>query len=278
MAERGVWGNRPVRGHDHLWKLLTSKPAPERMHFLGPEGVGRKKFARDFHYTINGGRSGDDYIYVKDPTTEDIHALMNFAQFLPAGKHRTICIEVGSALNSSVESSLTALLDQESNAKIILLSAGDLPESLASRVVTFRFQPLDDESVEKVLKDMGTPPTHIERILRLASGSVAQARAYRTVVADQENVLKLLDAIVEHDYRAITAARKDWTRLSTANLRRWLHESLTEQWNQYEKSDDRPLARPAKMALLKATSRHGRGTYPEIRRVAEDIARGGTGA
>lgn len=277
MAD-GVWGNYPVQGHDHLWKLLTSKPAPERMHFLGPEGVGRKKFARDFHFTINGGRSGDDYLYVNNPTKDDILALLTFSTFLPAGKHRTIAIEFSEPIPLGVQASMSQLLDYEGTAKIIVISAGELPESLASRLVTFRFEPLDDEAIRKVLVNMKTPQTHIDRIIELSDGTVASARAYRTVVEDQERVLKLLDSIIERDYRAITALRKDWSRLSTANLRRWLHESLTQQWRYYQAADDRALARPAKMALLKATSKHGQGTYPEIRRVAEDIARGGNGA
>jgi len=278
VAEKGRWGTSPVRGHDDKWNLLMEKEAPSRMHFLGPEGVGRKKFAKDWHLTNNGGTADQEYAYDPTPTPSTVAALRQFAMLPPKNRFRTAVIELADHVPSGTTSAIKALLDDETPAKIILISEHELPEVLASRVVTFRFEPLSDDDIRAVLRDLSFQPERIERALRVAQGSVARAKAARAYVRDQETVLRLLDGIVEHDVRAITSLRKNWTRHNTAALRKWLQESLTGQWEHFHANDDRPITRPAKMALLKATSKQSQGQFAEVRLTAEDLARGGTGA
>jgi hypothetical protein len=278
MAEKGRWGASPVRGHDDKWNLFMGKGMPSRVHFQGPHGVGRKKFAKDYHLTNNGGTADQEYTYDPNPTVQTITAMRAFAMLPPKNRFRTVTIELPEQIPDRVVSALVALLDDESPAKVILISTNDLPEALASRVLTFRFEPLSDEDIRLVLTDLQMNPERIERILKVAEGSVAKAKAARAYIREQELVLKLIDAILESDSRTITNLRHSWKIEHTTALRKWLQESLTGQWVRYEPIDDRPLSRPSKMALLKATARTSRGFYTEIRRVAEDIARGGTGA
>lgn len=273
-----MWGTSPVRGHDDKWELFREKGTPLRMHFLGPEGVGRKKFAKDWHLANNGGTSDMEYAYDPDPTPSTIAALRGFTRLPPKNRFRTVVVELGEDIPDRVESALVALLDDENDARIILISTTDLPETLASRVATFRFNPLTDDDIRKVLTDLRFQPDRIDRVIPLADGSIARAKAMRSYIRDQEFALKMLDAIVDHDTRAVASLRRVWSKEVTAALRRWLQESLTANWSHFHANDDRPIPRPAKMALLRATSKHSSSTFAEIRRAAEDLARGGTGA
>lgn len=205
------WG--PVRGHDRvleeLRRGLTRGRFPHAFLFVGPEGVGKRAFARRLAQALlcerNDGASLDpcevcpsclqvaagahpDLLEVARP--EDKHEL-------PIRAIRELCLDLGlkpmngarrvaivddaDDLNDEAANAFLKTLEEPPPGSVLILigtSAELQLDTIVSRCRVVRFDPLSAEDLAAVLLEQGvaTDPSAAAHLAELAEGSVGRAR------------------------------------------------------------------------------------------------------
>jgi DNA polymerase III subunit delta' len=201
-----------IRGHDARVKMLELAWRRNRLAhaylFAGPEGVGKKLFARELAKTLLcEGRKPDvfdacdacpacaqveagthpDYFAAGRP--EDKHDLpievmqglcAKFSLKSARGKGKVVVLDDADDLNDAAANCFLKTLEEPPSGSVLIL-IGSSPElqlaTIVSRCQVVRFAPLPDEVVADLLHAGGVEAGAIPRLVRLAGGSPGQATA-----------------------------------------------------------------------------------------------------
>lgn len=201
-----------VRGHDDAWQqLLTAHRRGRLGHaylFVGPEGVGKSRFAIEFTKALlcespPGVLTACDSCAACAQVAADTHP--DFARFArpedklefvvevaqqvvenlslrPArGRGRVCLLDDADTLNEESANCLLKSLEEPPTGSVLILIGTaielQLP-TILSRCQVIRFRPLSTSDLRLVLIDQGvTDPADIDRLVRLSGGAVGRALA-----------------------------------------------------------------------------------------------------
>lgn len=230
-----------VRGHDALVQRMERAWRRNRLAhaylFVGPEGVGKKLFARELARTLLcEGRSPDvfdacdvcpaciqveanthpDYFTAGRP--EDKHELPidvmrelceKFSLKAARGKGKFVVLDDADDLNEEAANCFLKTLEEPPSGSVLIL-IGLSPErqlaTIVSRCQVVRFAPLPDAIVTELLIASAVDPDAASRLVRLAGGSPGQALALAEP-ALWEFRRKLLDGLCRPQPESVTLAR-----------------------------------------------------------------------
>ncbi|MDX2038922.1 MAG: DNA polymerase III subunit delta' [Isosphaeraceae bacterium] len=202
-----------IRGHDAVVESLRTslalgRPAHAYL-FVGPEGVGKRTFARAFARALLCQRVSEaDFdpcgacpscLQAAAGTHPDIHEVgkPEDKHELPISVIRDLCLELGlkpasgkrkaaiiddaDDLNDEAANAFLKTLEEPPPGSVLILigtSAELQLDTIVSRCRVVRFEPLPDAELAQVLIEQGivTNPESASRLARLSEGSVARAR------------------------------------------------------------------------------------------------------
>jgi DNA polymerase III subunit delta' len=216
-----------IRGHDRVVESLRESVSqgrlPHAFLFVGPEGIGKRAFARTFARALLCERAADrtldpcglcpgclqveagahpDLLEVKRP--EDKHEL-------PIKVIRDLCIDLGMKpargtrkvaivddaddLNDEAANAFLKTLEEPPPGSALILigtSAEAQLDTIVSRCRVVRFEPLSESDLAAVLLERGIvdDPAQAARLARLGAGSVSRARGLAS--PDLERFRRLL--------------------------------------------------------------------------------------
>lgn len=270
------------KGNPDIWERLQEHDHEQSygLHFFGPAGVGRRTFAHRYHLARNPV-DGNDFNFILDASVATLRSVVPSMSHPPKMNDRTLALRFTEELTADQVSAVVSLLELETKTKIIVITDFELPEALSSRLTEFRFKRLTDGEVSELMKGSRAKfsPESIQRAIKFADGIAARATAFRGAAAAQDKVAKLLHAISEKDFRAITVitsrndASRVWSENCTRELQRWLKESITGKWDIFSPDEEPKLTKNEQMLLYHASTRPI-GVSAKIRIAAESIARG----
>ena len=258
------WAN--IFGHDaNVAQLRTAFERGRLAHaylFIGPSGIGKKLFAREFAKALLCEAppapltacdhcpackqveigSHPDFFYACKPADKSelvIETVREFADHLGTkavrGKRKVGLLDDADFINSASANSLLKTLEEPPEGTVLILLAtteeSQLP-TILSRSQKMRFSALKTNDLLRVLKrlELGKEE-HLQRLAALGGGSVEQA-----VALDSEGVLAFRDAML----KGLGDARPDTV-------------GLTARWHTFneEAGKDAKLRRPRAVAVIR---------------------------
>ena len=164
-------------GHEKIKAVLKS-PAdlPPASLFLGPAGIGKTTFAKELISSLH-------HVDVEDLTeTKNTIAMMRkLIEEAPrkpfTSEWRVILIDFDRVTRAASDTLLKLLEEPPDHLKIILVSSkDDLPATVVSRCLVFRFEGLTDGEVSQVLQRLGTHEDIADWAAKYSYGSVREAQ------------------------------------------------------------------------------------------------------
>lgn len=235
-----------LRARRFLKQLVRTGHVPHALLFSGMAGVGKMAVALEFAKLLNcldphdtdccdqcvSCRKFDqghhpDFILVKKEGAsiklDQIRELKERLRYRPfEGKWRAVVIKDAQDMRDEAGNALLKLLEEPPRQNIFILTVQEsqkLLSTIVSRCCHLRFQPLDDEWVEKYLKDtFNLEPERAREVARLAEGGLDRARWLA-----EENRINHWREILDNIRKLSEAPMIDFF-------------SLTAQWSQ--KSED----------------------------------------
>lgn len=191
-------------GNELLKIYLQSGTLPQTLLFIGPDGIGKKRFAMalaaklletpleriengnhpDFHLLVPEGKSG---LYA----IETVRRMIDKEHGAPFQSLRKVFVldSVERMQPASANALLKTLEEPAADTQFILITSSpqDLLPTILSRCVPLTFQPLSDEVVSALLRKRGLK----EQYAKLAQGSIARAidLATNPHIEEQKNLL-----------------------------------------------------------------------------------------
>ena len=185
-------------GHEKIKAVLKS-PAdlPPASLFLGPAGIGKTTFAKELISSLH-------HVDVEDLTeTKNTIAMMRkLIEEAPrkpfTSEWRVILIDFDRVTRAASDTLLKLLEEPPDHLKIILVSSkDDLPATVVSRCLIFRFEGLTDDEVSQVLQRLGTHEEIANWAAKYSYGSVREAQQlsfYEDRLRDAQSMLDALAA------------------------------------------------------------------------------------
>ncbi|NLI31961.1 MAG: DNA polymerase III subunit delta' [Deltaproteobacteria bacterium] len=194
------------RAKRFLRRLFQSGRIPHAMLFSGMAGVGKAAMALELVKLLNCHAPRDmnacdacgsclklrkgihpdllvvkaERAFIKLDQIREMRARLRFQPF--EGKWRGIVIENAQALNEEAANALLKLLEEPPQRNIFLLTTLEpqmLLPTILSRCCHVRFQPLDLETLAKVLEEEHRmPESKARQVARLSEGSLERARCF----------------------------------------------------------------------------------------------------
>jgi DNA polymerase-3 subunit delta' len=174
-----ILGNDPIK--KYLTKAILENRLPQTLLFSGPDGIGKKLFAKeiaktlltkenstDLHILSPEGKSG---FYQIDTLRQMLEKAYS-APFESVGK--VFILEDAERMQPAASNALLKTLEEPScDTTFILLSssAHEILPTILSRCVTLQFSQLSIKQVEKILKEKNLS----EEFALSSSGSIARA-------------------------------------------------------------------------------------------------------
>jgi len=233
-----------IHGHDAVLEQLRIAFKRGRLAhaylFVGPSGIGKKRFAFEFAKALLCERSDGnlnacgscpackqfevgahpDFFFAEKPADKselNIETVRAFADHLgmksARGLRKIGILDDADWINDTSANFLLKTLEEPPSGTLLILLATAEESQLAtilSRCQKVRFQPLGSEDLLKVLRELelGTEE-HLARLAKLGAGTVEQAMAL-----DSEGVLAFREAML----KGLADARPDTVGLSA----RWI--------------------------------------------------------
>ena len=222
-----------VRGHDRivaaLRRAVSQGRLPHAMLFVGPEGIGKRLFARTFAQALLCETRPEAALdpcgicpscaQVMAGTHPDVLAVRkpDDKHELPIGTIRELCLDLGlkpmrgsrriaivddaDDLSEEAANAFLKTLEEPPSGSVLILigTAAELQlETILSRCRVVRFEPLPPDELAAVLLEqhVAGDPAEAERLARLGEGSVGRARG----LADAELAAfrrELIDTIAD---------------------------------------------------------------------------------
>lgn len=186
----------------HLKKLFHQGRLPHAMLFCGPEGVGKKLVAQALAERILDceGKVLKEHpdlteieptgSSIKIDQIRELKASLPFAPF--KAKARVILLHEAHLMRTGAANALLKSLEEPpQNNYFILIShaEGLIPSTIRSRTQIFRFGPLSEETLKKILQRLGTSLP--DSMLPWAQGSVSLAQT----IAEAQDLVPALRSL-----------------------------------------------------------------------------------
>ena len=252
--------NMKILGHEKIEQELAHAIVSEKIFptwiFCGPFGVGKasvaKKFAKcllsgvvpsndsldipednGIHHLIDSRTHPDFFILEQSDESISINETRELMQKIrktpTMSKWRVVIIENASNLNKNIYNSMLKILEESpKNTSIIMIcqNTGRIPRTLLSRACKIHFNPLKDNQVESVLKNMGI--NEAEELAKIANGSVGYA-----IYLKEHNGVEIFNALLK-TFRSEDKKSLQYIMDSEANNNfRIIKESLLKIFHMY---------------------------------------------
>ncbi len=210
-----------LRGHEALIRSFEQAIRRGRLGhaflFVGPEGIGKKRFALELAKTLlcvaNAGRFEacdrcPDCLQIEAGTHPDfqllalpeqkqefpvelMHEAIRHLALKPArGRHRACIVDDADQFNDEAANAFLKTLEEPPPASLLILigtSADRQLPTILSRCQIIRFTPLTPDVIAEQLLEEGVvaKPDEAERLARLSSGSLGEARVLADPALEQ---------------------------------------------------------------------------------------------
>ena len=183
-------------------RLVEGRVFPQSSLFVGPEGVGKRRIARELFQNLCGSLNVTEVGVEKPVTVDQVREISSWLFRKPtSGSGKAVIIDRADEMRGEAANALLKTLEEPpSYGYICLISrseSGVLP-TIRSRCRIFRFAPLPDSSVSYLLEKQGLKAD--KRVVKLSRGSVGTA-------------LKLLESPVVDLVEEFTSLLKSSDRL-----------------------------------------------------------------
>jgi len=174
-------GNKEIQ--NYFKTLIENNNLSHAYLFYGPEGVGKKSFARSVSEKLTGSLSNQDLKIIDKEGDEisivDIRELKNFIHLTPFGKCKTVIINNAHNLGRDASNALLKILEEPPGESVLFLIS-HLPKILLptvlSRCQMVRFQPLKGKEIIDYLTGENKVKNETAvTIAKFANGSLGQA-------------------------------------------------------------------------------------------------------
>lgn len=185
-----------------LTKMVENKTIPSCLLFSGSKGIGKTSMCRIISTELNGGSSTPmSYIEVdaaSNSGVDNIRALQETVRYTHPGTWRVVVLDECHSLSSAAFNALLKILEDPPPMTVFILvttKPESIPDTVRSRAMTFRFQPLDRTAIAKRLAQVihkdSLPITDASVVWRIADVSDG---SLRTALILLQQVL-LLDSV-----------------------------------------------------------------------------------
>jgi DNA polymerase III delta' subunit len=225
MSFKDVHGQRRVK--NIFVKALKQNRVPNSLLFSGPEGVGKKDFAREAAKALNCEKKTDDacdacascrsiakgscpdVMFIAPPRDvvkiEQIRLLKSTAYLKPmAGKKRIFIVEEAEKMNTESSNSLLKVLEEPPAFSHIILMTHNpfmiLP-TVKSRCQVLTFSPMSRKEIRSALLERGWEDDRAEIISLLVNGNMRQALQFDWADAQERRELswKIFGSLLSRD-------------------------------------------------------------------------------
>jgi DNA polymerase III delta' subunit len=209
-----------IIGHEKnrqiLQKFLESRQIPHAVLFSGPEGVGKETLTREWsklllchnpdsrklnycdacsscnlfsagtHPDLVVVTLGDDK---KDITIDQIRTLISYSNFQPIhSQSKVLIVNHADRMNPSSQNALLKTLEEIPGEQFIILIAhrrDNLLPTILSRVVELSFSRLSDQSMVKILQNIGIAENELEFLLYSLNGTFRDFAYFKESLAEE---------------------------------------------------------------------------------------------
>lgn len=172
-----------------LKKMVETSTLPNCMMFTGPKGVGKTSMCRIIDKALNGeGHSSLAYIEVdaaSNSGVDNIRSLQETVRFSHSGEWRLVVLDEAHSLSQAAFNALLKVLEDPPQRTVFILvttKPESIPDTVRSRAMAFRFNPLPVPVIARRLVDVvqaeNLPirdPKILIRISEVADGSMRTA-------------------------------------------------------------------------------------------------------
>jgi DNA polymerase III subunit delta' len=234
-----------IRGHDgvvaELRRFLAHGRFPHAMLFVGPEGVGKKSFARKLAQALLcesrpadsldpceacpgclqvGAQTHPDFVEVGRPEEKHelpiavIRDLCEFFALKPArGLRKVALLDDADDLNEEAANAFLKTLEEPPPGAVLILIGTSVEIQLAtivSRCQVVRFEALPDADVAEILLEQGVAgdPADAARLAALGDGSVNRALGLADAGLERFRRALIDDLAAEHGFDPPALARR----------------------------------------------------------------------
>lgn len=214
-----------LHGHDDVRRRLLDLPPGQPVLLSGPSGIGKHMIAAAaaYHHA-----APVDVLTFRPARMDDVRELTTWLRTgAIGGPHKAVALDLDGSVPSVAQALLKTLEEPPSTAYIIVSSSGQVPATVASRVLTLPCRPLSSADTAAVLSQLGIFGDDVRRLVALAGGRPGRALEFREAIANRAKVLQLIGAITRKDWNLVAKVlASKWDASHVQALRLWLADVL----------------------------------------------------
>ena len=208
-------GNREIQNYFKV--LIEGDNLSHAYLFYGPEGIGKKLFAKEILEKLTGSLNSPDLRIIDKKSDEipiaDIRELKNFIHLTPFGKYKVVIINDAHNLGRDASNALLKILE-EPPGKSVLFLVTHLPKlllpTIISRCQKIRFRPLrEKEIIDYLITASKLGSETAASIAKFGNGSLGQALELAQNFYNFQKNISLLNKLAKADFlERFEAAKK----------------------------------------------------------------------
>lgn len=235
-------------------------PPPRAALFLGPQSVGKWTLAEELAGIWEVPNNG--VVRVRTPTMDNARSVTSLA-FTTAPRMRLFIIQLDGSSSEFQAALLKTLEESHDSNHFLLISTEAVSTTIMSRCDIYRFSPLSDEQVEKVLVSRNFGPTRAKLLSHQSGGSVRKALDLHSTQDTKVLVLAALRAISLRDESALDTLATQWSEEHTGLLEAVCMEKITGRWRVFSATEVDDYSKRMMLSIIGALS-SGRNVRPRL--------------